>query len=143
MVGAMPRRVTNNPKRRIASDIDRTALLGLAARVSYSGSPAHKKNPGDFHLSPPSQARLDKTLCDEIGIASHRDALRLLRVGVERGLISVQRRGDFPQNIWSVTGDGHPLEAQLENRVQGTYHGYPMPLTDDFRDEVLDRWNSA
>ena len=129
-----------NPKRKIATDVDSRELAG---RISYGGNPVHKRNPGDFNLSPPSRPVPDKTLCDGVGIASQREAWRLLRDGVRRGLISEQRRGDFPQNVWSVTGDGHPLEAQLENRVQGTYHGYPMPATDDFRDEVLNHWRRA
>ncbi len=60
-----------------------------------------------------------------------------------RGLISVQTRGQFPQNIWSVTESGCPLEAQLENQELGTYHGYPMPSTDPFRDAVLLRWSGS
>ena len=64
----------------------------------------------------------------------------MLKRGVLQGFISEQTRGDFPQNIWAVTEDGNPLEAQLENRAQGVYHGYPMPMNDDFRDEVLKRW---
>lgn len=28
----------------------------------YEGSPHHKRNPGDFGLTPPSAPRLDKTL---------------------------------------------------------------------------------
>ena len=100
----------------------------------------HKKNPSDFNLTPPSQPQPDKTLCDAVGIVSMREALRLLRKGVTKGLISVQTRGDFPQNIWTVTKDGHPLEAQLENQAQGTYHGYPIPSSDDFREQVLKRW---
>jgi len=52
-------------------------------------------------------------------------------------LISIQKRNDFPQNIWAVTDTGIPLEAQLENNVQGAYHGYPMPESDPFRETVL------
>ena len=48
----------------------------------------------------------------------------------------------FPKNIWSVTKEGEPLEAQLENRDQGIYHGYPMPEADAFREVVLKRWKT-
>jgi hypothetical protein len=44
---------------------------------------------------------------------------------------------------WSVTADGIPLEAQLENRETGTYHGYPLPEHDEFRATVLRAWNAA
>ena len=129
-----------NFKRRIRQDCDSDELDWLVSSVKYGGNPEHKRNPGDFHLNPPAQPRADKTLCDAVGIFDKSKALRLLREGLRRGLISEQTRGEFPQNVWSVTGEGNPLEAQLENRIQGIYHGYPMPLNDDFRYEVLRRW---
>jgi hypothetical protein len=141
--GKMRPRRHFNPKRRIDETSGPLELAPLADRVRYTGSPYHKRKPGDFGLTPPSQPRPDKTLCDMVGITSKLEAWRLLRNGVRKGLISVQRRGEFPQNIWSVTQDGIPLEAMLEDRVQGTYHGYPLASHDDFGDEVLERWNRS
>lgn len=136
----MPR--SFNPKRRMRDDsdgsIDRRAL---ALRVRYGGNPEHKKNPGDFKLNPPSTPRIDKTLCDGVEIFERKKALDILREGVRRGLISEQMRGGFPQNIWAVSGNGIPLEARLENETTGSYHGYPMPAEDAFRDVVIGRWN--
>lgn len=133
-----------NRKREIADPpppaAERTAL---AERVFYAGNPEHKRNPGDFGLIPPSAPRADKTLCDAANIFSRSAALAALREGVRRGLVSRALRGSFPQNIWSITPDGIPLEAQLENREAGTYHGYPMPENDDFREAVLGAWNRA
>ena len=138
----MPR-VKFNPKRRIRADADPDELAVLAERVKYTGSPYHKRNPGDFGLTPPAQPHVDKMLCDMAGITTVRESLRLLRRGVSKGLISEQTRGGFPQNIWSVTDDGIPLEAQLENREKCTYHGYPMLASDNLRDRVLRHWRSA
>lgn len=59
---------------------------------------------------------------------------------MRKGLISEQARGHFPQNVWSVTAKGVPLEAQLENPTRGTYHGYPMTFDDPLAAEVLRRW---
>ena len=132
-----------NPKRKVASSLDPAILEGLAARVDYGGNPEHKHNPGDFGLTPPVQPRADKSRCDWVGISERAVALCLLREGIRRGLVSEQFRGNFPQNVWSVTDDGHPLEAQLENSAQGTYRGYPMPETDPFRDVILERWVTA
>lgn len=84
--------------------------------------------------------RADKTLCDGARIMRRADAEALLRKGIERGLISEQQRGRFPQNIWAVTEEDVPLEAQLDNVDQGNYRGYPMPDTDPLREEVLSRW---
>ena len=109
--------------------------------MGYGGNPEHKRRPGDFGLTPPGRPRPDKSLCDWVEIERRDDALRLLCSGVERGLISVQRRGEFPRSVWSVTGGGYPVEAQLENAATGVCHGYPMPETDPFRDVVLKRWS--
>ncbi len=130
-----------NPKRQIRESCSPDEIALLVGRLKYGGNPAHKRNPGDFNLIPPAQPRPDKTLCDAVGITTQAEALRLIREGATRGLISVQTRGDFPQNVWAVTQDGFPLEAQLDNQEQGSYHGYPIPSTDDFGAEVLRRWD--
>lgn len=125
----------------MASPGDPEHLRALRDRVDYGGNPEHKRSPGDFGLTPPSQPRPDKSLCDEAGIRSRAVAVDLLRAGIERGLISEQTPGGFPQNVWAVTDDGIPLEAQLENRELGTYHGYPIPAGDPFGREVLLQWS--
>ena len=139
----MRRQTSFNPKRRICTGCEPALLVELAQTVTYGGNTEHKRDPGDFGLTPPSQPRADKTLCDAVNINTRSAARRVLRAGAKKGLISEQTRGKFPQNIWAVTADGHPLEAQLENSLQGIYYGYPMPSTDPFRNEVLDRWNES
>ena len=138
----MPRRKFN-PKRRVAVNPDPSVLQDLAGRVRYGGNSEHKRNPGDFGLTPPAQLRADKTACDEVGITKRRVALRLLREGIKKGFVSDQVREprQFPQNVWAVTEDGYPLEAQLENPETGSYHGYPMPVADPFRKLVIESWN--
>jgi hypothetical protein len=128
--------------RRIRDACDPAFCDWLCRTVKYGGNPEHKRNPGDFKLDPPALPRSDKTHCDAVGIFSKAEATRLLKEGARRGLVSVAERNGFPQNIWSVTADNCPLEAQLENEQQGVYHGYPMPDTDPFRSKVLEAWNS-
>jgi hypothetical protein len=131
-----------NRKRRFASSLPAPeALKRLAAEVRYGGKPDHKRNPGDFGLTPPSLPRDDKSLCDEIRLFRRAEALRLLRLGVERGMISPWDGTGYPKNIWWMTEDGIPLEAQLENPSNGTYHGYPLEANDDFRESVIAKWN--
>lgn len=139
----MRRRTRFNPKRRIREGIDSDVLEHIACRVSYVGNPEHKRNPGDFGLMPPAQPRADKTLCDVTNIFSQHEATKLLKAGVRKGLISERDRGIYPQNIWAVTVDKIALEAQLDNEQQGTYHGYPMPEADPFREVVLARWEQS
>lgn len=132
-----------NPKRCIASPPDSLALAQLAARVRYGGNPEHKRNPGDFGLTPPASPRRNKTLCDEARIVRRSVALELLREGIRRGLVSQWNGTGYPQNVWAVSAEGIPLEAQLENPANGTYHGYPMPDGDPFRERVIARWGTA
>jgi hypothetical protein len=115
-------------------------LLTRIEDMRYNGNPEHKRNPGDFGLTPPSGPRPGKTLCGQVEIYSRAEALALLKAGVRRGTFSAQERDGWPQNVWAVTEKGEPLEAQLEG--QGTYHGYPMPAADPFREKVLERWVS-
>lgn len=133
-----------NPKRRLLTPAQAQARADefgqLAARVGYGGNPEHKKNPGDFNLTPPSDPRQGKSLCDVAKIFEREEAVKLLQAGLRKGLVSDRMAGDWPKNVWSVTDDGFALEAQLENPALGTYHGYPMPDTDPLAAEVLRRW---
>ncbi len=112
-------------------------MIGL---VRYVGSPYHKRNPGDFGLDPPSLPRPDKTLCDPAGIFRKSAAQELLLAGVRRGLVSERFEDGFPQNVWAVTPQGIPLEAQLQNRLNGEYHGYPLPSSDPLSEAVCQWW---
>jgi len=134
-----PRHNRYNGKRKFGAIA--TDVATLSSRISYGGNPEHKRNPGDFGLTPPAaHCRSDKSLCDGVGILTRATALKLLRNGIRRGLISEQQRNGWPQHIWAVTDDGEPVEAVLENAEQGAYHGYPMPAGDPLRDEILKRW---
>lgn len=136
-----------NPKRKLLTPAQALArqqeLHSLANRVRYGGNPEHKRNPGDFGLTPPSDPRQGKALCDVARVFSRAVALRLLSEGLRKGLVSDRVVGDWPKNVWSVTDDGFALEAQLENPQLGSYHGYPMPETDPMAQEVALRWEQC
>ncbi len=55
-------------------------------------------------------------------------------------MVRQQTSGGWPQNVWAVSEQGEPFEAQLENGTAEVYHGYPMPRDDDFREIVLNEW---
>lgn len=140
----MKRRYSHfNLKRRIRKreECDLQLCSDLAKEVRYGGSSEHKKNPGDFGLTPPSGPRPGKSLCDTVGIFSRHEALEYCRLGLLKGMISERFVGKWPQNIWAVTKEGYPLEAQLENPSTGTYHGYPMPQSDPLAAEIIRLWN--
>ena len=133
-----------NTKRKIRPPIDQNTgqCECLISKVKYGGNPEHKKNPGDFNLTPPSAPRPAKSLCDTVQIFSRKVAVNCLRNGLKRGMISDRMKGKWPQNIWAVTEAGEPLEAQLENSETGVYHGYPMPESDPFAQEVIKEWKA-
>jgi len=129
-----------NPKRRLAAKGAHSCakLANLAAAVKYTGNPEHKRNRGDFTLTPPAQPRRGKSLCDNASVFSRCDALKYLQEGIRKGLVSEQFIGDWPKVIWAVTEDGVPLEAQRDG--EGSYHGYPMPQEDPMAAAVKRRW---
>ncbi|MCI5138721.1 MAG: hypothetical protein D3922_09980 [Candidatus Electrothrix sp. AR1] len=133
-----------NTKRKIQSrtDVKMGLYDSLVEKVQYGGNPEHKKNPGDFALTPPSAPRPSKSLCDAVQIFSRKVAVGYLRDGLKKGMMSCQMKGRWPQNIWAVTDAGEPLEAQLENSATGVYHGYPMPESDPFSHEVIKEWKA-
>ena len=137
------RKSSFNAKRKIVETPDLELLTRLLHRAQYGGNPEHKRNPGDFGLTPPASPRADKTLCDLADVLERRGALRLLRSGVCRGLVSVQQKGEWPQNVWAMTDGGFPMEAQLENREAVTYHGYPLAENDPFAEVVREMWERS
>ncbi len=138
----MKRRTSNNKKRRITKEkLDKDVLYQLSKQIKYGGNPEHKRSPGDFGLKPPSLPQADKSKCETANVSEIKVACRLLKNGVNKGLISEQKRGKFPQNIWAVNEEDFVFEAQLENREKGSYHGYPLLENDPFREEVLKHWN--
>jgi hypothetical protein len=133
-----------NPKRKLRTLTDEDALRvsAMAESVTYGGNPEHKKNPGDFGLTPPSYPRAGKSLCDVAEVFTRAEALAILKAGLEKGLVSEQDKNGWPKNIWALDHAGIAFEAQLENPDLGTYHGYPMPDNDPFADEVRQRWGA-
>jgi hypothetical protein len=138
---------TVNPKRAIrplSSSLEEERWLrSISLRIGYGGNPMHKMHPGDFGLTPPGSARQNKTLCDAVLIFSKAEATRLLRQGAVLGLVSVEMDGGWPKNVWAVARNGDPVEAILENRVQGIYHGYPMGEDDPLAVDVRKRWSAV
>ncbi len=134
----------HNLKRKIRKieDCDKDMLDRLFISIIYTGNPAHKKKPGDFGLTPPSDPRPGKALCDIAKIFNRADALKLLKNGAKRGMISMQDINGFPQNIWAVDENGYVHESQLENRETGVYHGYPLPESDPMRSVIIQEWEA-
>lgn len=134
------KRTSFNPKRRLQAVSEFSNEQWEQA--DYGGNPEHKRNPGDFGLTPPADPRPHKSLCDDANITSRQQAKALLLEGLNKGLVSQRKApsSGWPQNVWAVTEEGIPLEAQLENPTLGTYHGYPMPEEDPMARKILEEW---
>ena len=127
-------------KRKIANNPERGQTI-LERLPRYVGDPQHKKNPGDFGLTPPAAPRAQKTLCDSVGIFSQDVAQNLLCDGLRKGLFSAQCRDGWPRNIWAVSENRVALEARLDT-AHGTYHGFPMISSDPLYGEILSFWGN-
>jgi hypothetical protein len=115
--------------------------LRLKEHASYEGSPHHKRNPGDFGLTPPAAPRPDKTLCDEAGVFSRTEADRLFRQAVEAGLVSVAATPDgYPKRLWVVDDEDRVFEAMYGGSRTGCYHGYPVRRSNPQHRAVLEAW---
>lgn len=112
----------------------------LRARAVYEGSPHHKRNPGDFGLTPPAAPRPDKTLCDEAGIVERARARDLLARAIEHGIVSDRDAGGFPKQMWAVDEHEQVFEAMIGGTQQGHYHGYPIRQGDPLHAEILAAW---
>lgn len=95
------RRRKYNERREIDESVTDQERRRLVQQVMYGGNPEHKRSPGDFGLSPPCMPRRDKEKCDDFGVNSRREALKLLREGVRKGLISKQRPAPFRRTFGS------------------------------------------
>lgn len=123
-----------------SDEYDKDTLEQMARDARYKPSPYHKSNPVAWGLPGPPQNRPDKTVCEGSGITCGRDAIKLLKSGIRCGMVSKQKRGDWPQNVWAVDAEGFVYESQLSNSGLGEYHGYPMTDGDHFAEIVRTEW---
>lgn len=139
----VPRRMKSNPKRRLSNGPDHVRLEAVREQVRYRGSPLHKRSPGDYGLTPPSDPRPNKTLCDGVSVFQREVAQELLEQGIGRGLVSADRENDFPRYVWAITQDGVVVEARCDDFERGQYHGYPLDAADPMSELVRRRWQEA
>ncbi len=132
-------RQSSNPKRHLAPPdrLDQPGRQALAARLVYTGSAHHKRQPSDYGFHPPVNPRPWKSLCDTKRVISSAEAAELLRRGVLDGLFSDFPDDGVPKYVWSVDAERDVYEAKIDS---GGYHGYRLGEDDDFRNIVLKEW---
>ena len=145
VIGPMPKRQGNNPKRRLAprGELDAEDLRRVAREARYTGSAHHKSKLGDYGFTPPTSPRPSKSLCDGRRIVCIREAGTLFRQGLSRGMVSRYAEGGFPKYVWAVDQDGEVYEAKVGGDGR-SYHGYALNA-DGERDLcrwVITEWNA-
>ena len=118
-----------NPKRCLQpwdnSDEAKARAASLSKVVTYTGSPAHKRGPGDFELTPPAAARQNATICDDAKVYSRFEATSLLKQGAIKGLLDARSKDGFPFLIWSVREEDGTVFA----RIRRLTHNFVEPDT--------------
>ena len=141
-MGRRAQEIRRQTQRRIQTGPLTDTERQLLESAQYEGSPYHKRNPGDFGLTPPARPRPDKTLCDEAAVNSKAAAEALFRAGIARGLVSEARTpSGFPKEFWVIDDEGNVFEAMYGGSQDGCYHGYPVRRNDPLFAEVVKRWS--
>ena len=142
-MGKRTQEVREVTRRRIRSTPITPELRALLQSARYEGNPQHKRNPGDFGLTPPSAPRQDKTLCDEAGVTSRAVATEYFDEAIRRGLVSqATTHAGFPKQIWLVSGN-RVFEAMQGGSRDGCYHGYPLRDRDPLADQIRKAWGKS
>lgn len=141
-MGAKARQVRDGKRPRFReSRLDATEKAFLHANARYEGSPDHKRNPGDFGLTPPASPRKDKTLCDEVAVFLVAQARELFARAIDGGLVSEGTgQNDFPRRMWLVHVN-RVYELKLGGSLTGSYHGYPVRRSNPYYDLIVKAWN--
>ena len=134
----MPKRQSNNPKRRIArtDETEPQFLERVAATAVYTGDPQHKSKPADYGFHPPADPRPNKSLCDGSRIIKLAEATALFREGIRRGMISTYCVDGLPKYVWAVDAYGHVYEAKL-SKNSSNYHGYELGCNESAMKKIV------
>lgn len=139
----MSHRQSNRPDRRIVppNTLTQDELKDIEARARYGGIAYHKLHPGDYGFNPPTSPRPSKSVCDDLRPVLKKDAARLLREGIRKGMVSRPNLGQLPKYIWAVDGNGEVYEAKTDTERADPYHGYRLGDSERrMRAEVLSEW---
>lgn len=133
----IPPRNRDNNKRRLEKEVQPAIVALLREKVSYGGSPKHKRNPTIFGLEPFLGERGDSTLCDEHANFQLGDMAKISAL-IHRGLQAhlVGKNG----LLWTVADGGWIFEGRLTNPVTSEYHGYPVRPSEAIAEPVYRRF---
>ena len=124
-----------------ANTLTPAELKRIALVARYGGSPNHKLHPNDYGFDPPNNPRPSKSPCDDLRPIAKKEAAKLLRDGIRKGMISRTEAGQLPKYIWAVDAQGGVYEAKTKPGQEIHYHGYRLGEDErQMRAEVLSEW---
>ena len=135
---ALPRRQSNNDKRRLLPEPPSQLIESLLEAVTYAPSSKHKRNPHLYGLPPFDGPRGDATLCDEHASfqpAQMREIPSLVQRGIRAGLLGATQRV-----IWTVADNGWIYEGRQTNADTSEFHGYPVRESEPIAELVYQRF---
>lgn len=139
----MPRRRSDNEKRRLHPSPDVAALARLGSIAIYHGISKHKQDPLRFRLPLYTLRRGDETLCDAHANFEPTDMNKIpamLTRGIRAGLIGKHGNQDIPSMLWVVSDPGWIFEARITNVGAADYHGYPVRPSEAIAEQVYQRF---
>lgn len=95
----------------------------VADRVTYVGSPEHKKSPSFAGVPRP---RADATICDPSFLGRQEELTGWLKTAIRNGAVGAPVEGDFPRYVWYQNHEGEVFIARLVNRGTGEYKGWQL-----------------
>lgn len=139
----MPKRQSNNPKRRIIpmNGVDPAFLHRLVRQARYTGSAHHKRSAADYGFNHPlANPRPSKSLCDGNRTVKKNEAKALFHEGIRRGMVNSCPRNGLPKYVWAVDEGGRAYGAKLA-KGSPDYHGYELGDDDiEMKSLVIREW---
>ncbi len=116
-------------------------MAWLKQNARYTGSAHHKRTPADYRFNPPTSPRPSKSLCEAASSVLLAAAQELFLRGIDLGMVSTYREGDYPKYVWAVDENTTAYEAVI-SKGSNKYHGYALGSDDRFiRIRVINEWN--
>ncbi len=118
-------------KRSIPSKIAKTKLSShqlsqVLQKISYTGSPEHKKHPNA--ITNRAKPRADATLCpDSVTEKGKGEIEEWLKEAFRKGAYGEFWEGGFPRYVWYLNLEMNVVfTGRLVNKGTGEYKGYPI-----------------
>jgi hypothetical protein len=119
-----PSRREQRPKERVV--LGPEEIAAIAARVSYVGSPEHKRGASSFAGTPKPRLQ-DASICPAEFENRRAELTAWLAEAIELGLTGAPLESEFPRYVWYCR-ERQWFAARLTNQTLGQYKGWPAAI---------------